>query len=58
MQHAPWMIYLQTAAFAIATILNVMIAYEASPRTWMQGVNIAIFACLTCYQVYQWPIWG
>ena len=58
MQHAPWMIYLQTAVFAIATILNVMLAYETSPITWKQWINIAIFAALTCYQIYQWPIWS
>ena len=28
MLHAPWLIYLQTAVFAIATILNVMLAYR------------------------------
>jgi hypothetical protein len=58
MQHTPWMIYLQTAVFAIATILNVMIARETSPRTWKQWINIGIFAALTCYQIYQWPIWS
>jgi hypothetical protein len=58
MQHVPWMIYLQTAVFAIATILNVMLAYQTSPRTWKQGINIAIFAALTGFQIYQWPIWS
>ncbi len=58
MQHAAVMIYLQTAGFAIATILNIMLAYETSPRAWTQAINIAIFAALTCYQIYQWPIWN
>jgi hypothetical protein len=58
MQHAPWMIYLQTAVFAIATILNVMLAYQTSPGTWKQGINIGIFATLTWFQIYQWPIWS
>jgi hypothetical protein len=58
MLHAPWLIYLQTAVFAIATTLNVLLAYETSPRTWAQGINVAIFAALTCYQIYQWPIWS
>jgi hypothetical protein len=58
MQYAPWMIYLQTIVFAIATVLNVMIAQEASPQTWKQAVSVVLFAALTCYQIYQWPIWS
>jgi len=57
-QHAAWMIYLQTAVFAIAVILNAMLVYEASPRTWRQLVSVAIFAVLVCYQVFQWPMWS
>jgi hypothetical protein len=41
MQHVPWMIYLQTAVFAIATALNIMIARETSPRAWQQAANAA-----------------
>jgi hypothetical protein len=58
MQHAPWMIYLQTIVFAIATILNVMIAREAPLRTWEQAASVVLFAALTFYQIYQWPIWS
>ena len=57
MQHAPWMIHLQTAVFAIAVILNVMLVYETSPRTWSHTLSIAIFAGLTCYQIFLWPVW-
>jgi hypothetical protein len=52
------MIYLQTAVFAIAVILNVMLAYEASPKTWRPMVSVAIFSGLMCYQLSQWPIWS
>jgi hypothetical protein len=58
MQYLPWMIYLQTAVFAIATMLNVMIARETSPRTWQQAVSVVLFAALTSYQIYEWPIWS
>jgi hypothetical protein len=58
MSHVPFMIYLQTAVFAIATILSGMLAYETSPRTWKQSVNVVLFAALTCYQIHQWPLWG
>jgi hypothetical protein len=58
MTHAALMIYLQTAVFAVAVILNVMLAYETSPRTWRQMLSVAIFAGLMCYQVIQWPIWS
>jgi hypothetical protein len=58
MQHLPFVIYLQSAVFAIATILSIMLVYETSPRTRKQAVNVVLFAALTCYQIYQWPLWS
>jgi hypothetical protein len=46
MQNAPWMIYLQTAVFAIAVALNVMLAHERSPRTWKQTISIGSLVAL------------
>jgi hypothetical protein len=52
------MIYLQTMVFAIATMLNVMIAREAPSRTWEQAASVVLFAALTFYQIYHRPIWS